>query len=61
MPHMFVNRIRLYDLTTGRNDLSAHFRWETINAILYQLGGVLFTVASISYLAPGYRHGQYRH
>ena len=37
MPHMIANRPRLYDLTKGRSDLRAQFRWETINAILYKL------------------------
>lgn len=47
MPHMFVNRIRLYDLTKDQNDLPAHFRWETINAVLYKLGGLLFILGSV--------------
>ncbi len=44
---MFVNRLRFYDLTKDRNDLRAQFRWETINAVLYKIGGVLFILGSI--------------
>ena len=47
MPHMFVNRPRLHDLTKGRRNLKAQFRWETINAVLYKIGGILFVIGSI--------------
>lgn len=47
MPHMFVNRPRLYDLTKGRTDLRSQFRWEMINAIFYKIGGILFIIGSI--------------
>lgn len=47
MPHMFTNRPRLHDLTKGSQDLRSQFRWETINAILYKIGGVLFIIGSI--------------
>ncbi|MCF8122995.1 MAG: YrhK family protein [Desulfarculaceae bacterium] len=47
MPHMIVNRPRLYDFAKNRTDLRAQFRWETINAILYKLGGMVFIVGSI--------------
>lgn len=47
MPHMFVNRPRLHNLTKGRLDLEAHFRWETINAVIYKVGGVLFIIGSL--------------
>jgi len=47
MPHMFVNRPRLHHLTAGRQDIRAQFRWETINAVLYKLGGVVFIIGSI--------------
>lgn len=47
MPHMFVNRPRLHDLTADSADLKAQFRWETINAITYKLGGVFFIAGSI--------------
>jgi len=47
MPHLFINRRRLHDLTSGREDLRAQFRWETINAVLYLIGGMVFIVGSI--------------
>lgn len=47
MPHMFTNRPRLHDLTKGRQDLRSQFRWETINAVLYKIGGLMFIVGSI--------------
>jgi hypothetical protein len=47
MPHLFVNRPRLHNLTKDRQDLHAHFRWETINTVCYLVGGVLFIVGSI--------------
>lgn len=49
MPHMFTNRPRLHDLTSGRDDLKAHFRWETINAVFYKIGGLLFILGSICF------------
>lgn len=49
MPHIFTNRRRLHDLTKGDHDLNAQFRWETINAVLYKLGGVLFIIGSICF------------
>ena len=47
MPHLFVNRCRLHNLTRGREDLRAQFRWETINAVFYVIGGMAFIVGSI--------------
>lgn len=47
MPHLFVNRPRLHDLTSGSSELRAQFRWETINAVLYKIGGVVFIVGSV--------------
>ena len=47
MPHLFSNRPRLYDLTRGQSDSKAQFRWETINAILYKIGGLVFVVGSV--------------
>ena len=47
MPHLFVNRPRLHDLTSGSTDLRAQFRWETINAVVYKIGGVVFIVGSV--------------
>jgi hypothetical protein len=47
MPHLFVNRPRLYDLTSVSASLKAHSRWETINAVLYEIGGVVFILGSV--------------
>lgn len=49
MPHMFINRPRLHDLTRGREDLKTRFRWETINALAYKIGGVLFIIGSVCF------------
>ena len=49
MPHSFVARPRIMDLTRAHPHTSAHFRWETINAIAYKLGGVLFVLGSICF------------
>jgi hypothetical protein len=47
MPHLFVNRGRLHGLTKDRADVRMQFRWETINAVLYVIGGIVFIVGSI--------------
>lgn len=47
MPHLFTNRPRLYDLTRSQDAVKAQFRWETINAMLYKLGGLVFIAGSI--------------
>jgi len=55
MPHLISERPRLLDLTKGRNDLRAQFRWETINAVFYKLGGLTFVIGSLFFfpsLAP---------
>jgi len=47
MPHLFTNRPRLHDLSASRSDVRAQFRWETINAVAYKLGGVIFVIGSV--------------
>ncbi|MFO7803011.1 MAG: YrhK family protein [Desulfovermiculus sp.] len=47
MPHMFINRPRLYKLTGDSKDLRRQFWWETLNAMLYKLGGLVFIMGSI--------------
>lgn len=47
MPHLFVNRPRCHDLASPTPSLHDQFRWETINAVLYQLGGLIFVAGSI--------------
>jgi hypothetical protein len=34
-------------LTRGQSDSKAQFRWETINAILYKIGGLVFIAGSV--------------
>lgn len=47
MPHMFVNRARVHALASDREDVRAQFRWESINAVLYEIGGVVFILGSV--------------
>lgn len=47
MPHLFVNRRRMHDLTSAHPELGYHFRWETINAVLYKIGGLVFILGSV--------------
>lgn len=47
MPHLFTNRPRLHGLTGDRTDLKRHFLWETINAVIYKIGGLVFIIGSI--------------
>ncbi|TPW29707.1 hypothetical protein FJU08_12895 [Martelella alba] len=49
MPHMFVNRPRLHDVISDDPDTRKHFRWETINALAYQTGGLTFIFGSICF------------
>jgi hypothetical protein len=52
MPHLFVNRPRLHNLISDSPELRDEFRWETINAVVYKLGGVLFILGSVLFF-PG--------
>lgn len=47
MPHLFTNRPRTSDPRHGDQRLQSGFRWERINAVLYEVGGVLFLVGSL--------------
>lgn len=47
MPHLFVNRPRAFNLKRPASDRRAQFRWETINAMVYKVGGVMFVAGSI--------------
>lgn len=47
MPHLFITRHRLHNLTSAHLQEGNHFRWETINAILYKIGGLLFVIGSV--------------
>jgi hypothetical protein len=37
----------MHALTFAHPKLAHHFRWETINAVLYKLGGLLFVIGSV--------------
>lgn len=47
MSHLFVNRHRLHDLTNAHPELGNHFRWETINAALCKIGGLMFVIGNV--------------
>lgn len=47
MPRMFINRRRTHHLTRGRSDMQVQFRWETINSVIYKVGGLVFIIGSI--------------
>ncbi|MEM1315722.1 MAG: YrhK family protein [Pseudomonadota bacterium] len=49
MPHAFVARPRIMDLTRADPEARADFRWETFNAVAYKLGGVLFVAGSVCF------------
>ncbi|PRX08731.1 UNVERIFIED_ORG: YrhK-like protein [Martelella mediterranea] len=49
MPHMFVNRPRMHDFVADDPAVRKNFRWETINAAAYQLGGAVFIFGSICF------------
>ena len=59
MPHMFTNRPRLMDLTKAHADLKSQFRWETINAVLYKIGGVVFIAGSILFFPAFEKYADY--
>ncbi len=47
MPHLFAARPRLHDLMHDEPSVRDNFRWETINAVIYKAGGVIFVIGSI--------------
>lgn len=47
MPHFFSNRPRVHALVGGAGKGGLHFRWETVNAVVYTLGGVIFIFGSV--------------
>jgi len=50
MPHLFTNRPRLYNPITKNKTRNNSFDWESINAILYIVGGLTFIAGSIFFL-----------
>lgn len=49
MPHMFTNRPKNFDLTDLDAGPEASFRWETLNAVIYKLGGAVFMAGSVMF------------
>lgn len=49
MPHAFIARARIMDLTRDDPELRSHFRWESFNAAAYEIGGVLFVLGSVCF------------
>lgn len=47
MPHLFTNRLRHSDLVSKNPELRDHFKWEWLNAALYELGGAIFIAGSV--------------
>ncbi|WP_204352680.1 YrhK family protein [Salinicola halophilus] len=47
MPHLFTNRPRAARLKRSNPDLRKEMWWEGVNALLYELGGVLFVIGSV--------------
>ena len=47
MPHLFVNRSRAYDLLESSEKAGRTFVWESVNAILYVIGGAAFIIGSV--------------
>lgn len=54
MPHVFVNRARLY----GLSDVAGEFKWEIINTIFYLIGGSILLAGSVLFL-PKYEEMQH--
>lgn len=55
MPHLFTNRPRQHNLFSDEPAGSRHFSWESVNSVLYLLGGLTFVLGSIFFL-PKYAH-----
>ena len=47
MPHFFSNRQRSHALVPRAGNRGLHFRWETVNAVVYTVGGVIFIAGSV--------------
>jgi uncharacterized membrane protein len=49
---MFANRLRFYNPLGDYGDAGAQFKWETLNAMLYKAGGLVFIFGSVLFF-PG--------
>jgi len=50
MPHLITNRARQHNLMKDYPAGHLHFAWESVNAILYLVGGLAFIVGSVFFL-----------
>lgn len=49
MPHLVTHRPRVTNLKESDDTHASHKKWETFNAISYEIGGLLFVIGSICY------------
>ncbi len=49
MPHMFTDRPRMLGLNIPLTNTRGQFLWESFNAVLYKLGGLVFIAGSIMF------------
>lgn len=47
MPHLFLNRPRNFDLLAKHETVRKDLVWESLNAALYKIGGVIFIIGSV--------------
>lgn len=47
MPHLITHRPRLSAVASTQLITPAHFAWETVNAIVYKVGGLIFIAGSV--------------
>ena len=47
MPHLFLNRPRKYNLASGQDSAGKELFWESLNAFIYKIGGVIFIFGSV--------------
>lgn len=50
MPHLITHRPRLSAIASKHLTTPAHFAWETVNAIVYKIGGLIFIAGSVLFL-----------
>jgi len=47
MPHLFLNRPRNFDLLSEQNQREHELFWESLNAVFYKVGGLIFIIGSV--------------
>ena len=57
MPHLFTNRRRYHCSSSSKISIKTQFIWESINAIVYLLGGLIFIAGSILFLPQYSEYG----